>query len=491
VGLRQRGWPRKELLADLGPLTAKSGELEQERSAVRTRLLHEAGTESREMLLRLSLLLSNFDRPLVLAIATATPTIRQAGLVFEALVGPWIEQVGPERYRLSPLLRDSGEVGLDDTTRTAIRMAVVDDLLTRSPFPADQLLQVFTLALPLKHIRALTWFAGAIAHTYVRDKDVFKRLAEEVSVVTLVDRDNNQPLLPENVHVSTFLRYAQFLIAIGTGEGKRAATILDRMLSEIAALPGKFKTGMLELALGSALIERSVPLPPKRWLEMLRTLTALPESRLALKSKTSHGDPYSGLTVSATRDEMMFIVRATTLNGIDELCALIDGLEAEPVETRDRYLTAASHLSQSTGHIVSFAWLFETRSKEFDGNVAAQKLHKLRDKAARWKNTDLAVELACAEAVMLDEYAGNKQAALDVLKTAQADYPHDYRINRQRQKVYYFNGDHALALAEFESFASDFPDTRPVDRAFAMREAGRSAAEIGEFDKTRLFFDQD
>jgi tetratricopeptide (TPR) repeat protein len=490
VGLRQRGWPREELLADLAPPTAELGELEQERSAVRARLLHEAGADSREMLLRLSLLLGNFDRPMVLAIATATPPLRQAGLVFDSLVGPWIEHVGPERYRLSPLLRDSGEAGLDDTTRTAIRMAVVDHLLMRSPFPADQLLQVFMLALPLKHIRALAWFAGAIAHTYVRDKDLFKRLAEEVSVVTLVDRDNNQPLLPEDVHVSTFLRYAQFLIAIGTGEGKRAAAILDRLLSEIEALPGKFKTGLIELALGSALIARSVPLPPKRWLEMLRTLTALPGSRLALKTKTSHNDPYSDLTVSATHDENIFIIRATALNGIDELCELIDGLEAELVETRDRYLTAASNLSQSIGHIVSFAWLSDTRSEEFDGNVAAQKLHILRDKAARWKNTDLVVELACAEAVMLAEYAGDKQAALDVLNTAQVDYPHDYRINRQRQKVYYFNGDHDLALAEFESFVSALPDTKPIDRAFAMREAGRSAAEIGEFDKTRRFFEQ-
>src|SRR6185312_12957724 len=81
-------------------------------------------------------------------------------------------------------------------------------------------------------------------------------------------------------------------------------------------------------------------------------------------------------------------------------------------------------------------------------------------------------------------------AALKVLEGAQAEYPKDYRISRQRQKVYYRNGDHALALAEFEKFANAFPPTTPVDRAFAMREAGRSAAEIGDLDKTRLFFEQ-
>jgi len=39
-----------ELLAELAPLQAKSGDLEEERKAVRARLLHEAAADSRELL---------------------------------------------------------------------------------------------------------------------------------------------------------------------------------------------------------------------------------------------------------------------------------------------------------------------------------------------------------------------------------------------------------------------------------------------------------
>ena len=130
------------------------------------------------------------------------------------------------------------------------------------------------------------------------------------------------------------------------------------------------------------------------------------------------------------------------------------------------------------------------RVEGFDGKAAAAKLAILYATASRWKNTDMAVELACAQAVMLDEYAGDKEGALEVLAAAQTRYPQDYRINRQRQKVYYRNGQHALALAEFELFANTLPVANSVDRAFAMREAGRSAAEVGELDKTRIFFAQ-
>lgn len=91
---------------------------------------------------------------------------------------------------------------------------------------------------------------------------------------------------------------------------------------------------------------------------------------------------------------------------------------------------------------------------------------------------------------MLDEYADDEDGALEVLRVAQEAYPHDYRLNRQRQKVFYRNKQHAEALAEFEEFCGRMPDERAVDRAYALREAGHSAAEIGELDKTRMFFEQ-
>jgi hypothetical protein len=56
IGLRQRGWPLEERLADPVPLVGKSGDLEEERKTVRARLLRELDAQSRELLLRLSLL---------------------------------------------------------------------------------------------------------------------------------------------------------------------------------------------------------------------------------------------------------------------------------------------------------------------------------------------------------------------------------------------------------------------------------------------------
>ncbi len=287
IGLRQRGWPSQEQLADLKPLV-KSGDLEAERKAVRARLLRELDTDSRELLLRLSLLMNNFDRATMFTVASVSSAVPQAGMLFDALVGPWVEQAGVDRYRLSPLLRDSGDTVLADIQRTNIGTAVVEDLMDRSPFPADQLMQVFVFAFALKHLPALRWFSGVLIYTASRDKEQFKRLAEEVSVFAAIDRGKRALLFPESVEVSVLLRYAQLRVAIAIEDGKQAARILDRMLFEIEQLTDEFKSYSLALALGTALMELSVPLSPKTLVQYAANLRCASEIRRTIGRSPIH-----------------------------------------------------------------------------------------------------------------------------------------------------------------------------------------------------------
>ena len=136
------------------------------------------------------------------------------------------------------------------------------------------------------------------------------------------------------------------------------------------------------------------------------------------------------------------------------------------------------------------SWLAEAKRSGFDARAAAADYHKLSQTQSAKDNPDLAVEFLCAEAIMLDEYGDDKDGALEVLRVAQEAYPNDYRLNRQRQKVFYRHHQHAEALTEFEKFQDRLPKERAVDRAYAMREAGCSAAEIGDLERARIFFEQ-
>lgn len=126
AGLEQRGWNEKEILVDVVPLKDTRNDIEEERKAVRSRLLQELQPNATELLLRLSLLHGNFDRPVALVAADTPIAVPQAGLVFDFLVGPWIEQLGPDRYRLSPLLKGSGTGGLSLPVQQSITSNVMN-----------------------------------------------------------------------------------------------------------------------------------------------------------------------------------------------------------------------------------------------------------------------------------------------------------------------------------------------------------------------------
>ena len=89
---------------------------------------------------------------------------------------------------------------------------------------------------------------------------------------------------------------------------------------------------------------------------------------------------------------------------------------------------------------------------------------------------------------MLDEYAHDAAAALTALDGAEKRYPGDIRLARVRAKIYYRKGEHAASLEAFEPIADAFPEDDAIERAFAFREAGISAAETGDLPKARRYF---
>ena len=145
-----------------------------------------------------------------MALVTAsTPTaVPQAGLVFDFLVGPWIEQLGPERYRLSPLLKDSGVAGIAAPLQRSIKTNVMNYLIQQRPFPADQLLQVFLIAFQQDDRVGLTWFGHAILARQPtrRDRSLSGWHRKCRCSPSLIVGDD-KPLIPDDIPLSTLLRF--------------------------------------------------------------------------------------------------------------------------------------------------------------------------------------------------------------------------------------------------------------------------------------------
>jgi hypothetical protein len=89
---------------------------------------------------------------------------------------------------------------------------------------------------------------------------------------------------------------------------------------------------------------------------------------------------------------------------------------------------------------------------------------------------------------MLDEYVGTPTAALEVLDKAAETLGGSPVLVRARAKVLYRGKDHEGALRLLASIAADTAFS-PTDRAFMLREAGISAAELERWEEARKWFD--
>ena len=102
------------------------------------RLLAELDPPARELIYRLSLVVELLDRERLMEIANSPPAISDPGRAIDRLVGPWLEVVQPDIFRISPLVRSAGEAanGLAWTMNT--HRSIAQALLSRrSLTPSD------------------------------------------------------------------------------------------------------------------------------------------------------------------------------------------------------------------------------------------------------------------------------------------------------------------------------------------------------------------
>lgn len=485
-GLQHRGWPDYELTAGLDPLGQPAKEVEDEREAIRSRLLSELPDYARELLYRLTLVVGRFDRRLAIAIGEVAAPVARPGEAFDLLVGPWIETSAADRFSVSPLIGNAGAKTLSPVIQGFVHRKIVEDLIARSPFPADLLAQVFHHALVSRHEAGLAWLSMAIQMVSGEHE---RSILEQLFILPLLDTYDNQPLFEENHYVSAMLRLAQFKVAGVTGRTDRLERIADRLISEARLVkPKRASKGLLLVAISKVLTERALSMAPKKWMSLLEEAEKILSSDASVGKamrKTAGGKEKS---VDWSPLQLMFVVRATALDGIDHLVELFGQLEKIGAERRNELLAALEMPQVGSRLMVNSAWLAEVRRGPIDGRSAAEKYSVLVGTSQRWGSADLAVECEVARAVMLDEYADDSTAALAVLDNAEKLYPGDVRLVRQRSKVHFRAGDHEAALRLFEPIAAAIPRGDSVERAFALREAGISSANTGDLSKALRFF---
>jgi len=488
TGLKQRNWPKKELLAGIDPSRGAAQEIDSERDSIRERLISELSDRTRELLCRLTLVVGYFDRELAIALGQVAPAIQRPGEALDMLLGPWIEIRASDRFKISPLVSDAGTKSLCKDTQLEIHKRIVDQLLTRHPFPADFLGQLLGHAICSKHEWGLTWLSMAVMHT--RDEHR-KMISEQLFVLPLLDVYDKKPLFQENIHVSVMLRIAQFKVAAWDNRTDRLPAIADRLVTEARMLDEKeIADGLRFISLSTVLMERPLTISPKKWMPLLAELEEAFSGEGEIAQFIRTRDPVRIGLEDWTITQFMFVFRAISLKSINELVELFSEIDNLEHNKREMLLSALSQFHNGNRLMIDSAWLSQMGTGDIDGIAESEKYRQLAEIAKTWDKSDIAVECEYARAVMLDEYADNSEGALSALKEAEKKYPNSFRLARQRAKVYYRSGNYPAALTTIENFAKDIPKEDYTEQTFALREAGISAAETEDFAKASSFFSE-
>jgi hypothetical protein len=465
IGLQVRGWPKAEVLDGL-PASTGPRDVAAEQEATRLRLRQQLPDTARQLAFRLSILAGDFDRRLAIDIAAATPPIAEPGLALDLLSGPWIEVRPGGRLRVSPLLANAGNESFSAAEKKVVHAAICDSLVGRRPFPGEQLTQLLLSAFASDHRPGLM----TIAHAATNTGSDAERLAQALFVFPLIRNDDW--LYPEDPNLSRMLRVGQLKVAAGGQDADRILKIYHRLLLEVAdANEPQLQRSAAAFIVISA---KASPLLPQQWFEIFRAFEAGP----LVEYVNSEAATVPEMSVAPDVATAMFALRATSLNGLEELAELFDVLDGVDDADRHRYLNDLPEPYAGCRAIVQTAWLSSSQKSGFDAQDAVLRLTELQRRAEAWGEETLVLELICASAVMYAEYLDDKPNALRLLGEARTRWPASIRVRRELAKVNF-------SLGRFQEVIDQGGDivaaADPIDRAHVARELGVSAAHIGDF----------
>lgn len=453
--------------------------LDVERRAARQRLVAALSGEAQTLLLRASLIRGGFERKLALNIGGLDPAVPRPGLVLDQLVGPWIEPFRQQRLRVSPLLQDAAEDVLSAQEIRAVHRCIAGAML-------HQNIDILDASAALHHALGgedrdhVFAFAHSIITSSVEMLDVLAPFVGE-----LLNLGTDAPIFPQDLAASAMLRLAQLLVLLSYGSPNQARAVLDALERERVHVKGEI---LFEgFALSKLLLHPRAGELFDDWLEILLRFDRLSQSdeRLASASQSfkskAGGDPHvSGV---------LFASQLRSIRTVKRFRTILERLAREEALVRERLLSSFQPGRGDISILVNHGWLRESQTEGFDWEAAARDYAACAELAFGWGNTMLASRCAIAQAICLDENGDDAERALACLADAEKRLGFDIALSRAKAKIHWRRRDHAAALPLLAA-AAEAGGQDPLERAYIAREAGISAASLGDWAAAQDWFER-
>ncbi|WP_420996542.1 AAA family ATPase [Cupriavidus sp. 30B13] len=481
VGMAARGWPRSEVM-DIVGAGLSTGDIDSEREAARRTLVSVLPENARNLLYRLSLTIGRFDRAMALTVANAPPPLARAGECMDALIGPWLETVGRDSYRVSPLAARSGQGMMSSAEQASIHSAIATQFMESATINVDDVDVIILHAMLGKNERVLF----ALAHSIlISDERTIGLLVDNLTAFKLLRTDT--PIYPDNLRVSGMLRIAQFKILVAAEETDKIAECVHALFSETEQQPdGEMRHAFRALSFAVVLSTMGIANYLDNWLDLLQQFQAITEAD-EFPSGIQNNFEEKGKQ-SSNLFGLLFAIGSASPSTVAKLESVINQLDEVDPARHTLYLNAIGEIAPDYSVFINSAWTLERRHGALNASDAAERYRRMAIKTVPWAIRAISIQCRVAQSVMLDEYTNDREGALKVLDDAVEALGDDVLLSRARAKIYWRAQDHERALAILRDIADEVGRDNHVERAFALREAAISAAKCGEWAQAEKWF---
>ena len=481
-GVAFRRWPIKEMetILDHG---FSSEDIDAVREDSRRTLLAALPQQTRNLLYRLSLAIGSFDRSIALSLGNLSPVISDAGESLDQLIGPWLEGVGGDRYRVSPLVSGAGAQMLSIGDQQLIHHTMALHRLGDGKINVHEIDTILLHAISGKSTQALSTVVGLLV---TADTDTLENLAECVMFFRFLKMDSR--IFPEDPFLSALLRLAQFNLAAAHGERSDISDIVDTLFSEVSALPEGDRKQVFEyFALVSVLRILGIANHLSQWLSLLVKLKDIIEEGHLPPEVVSVLDSEAGDTTTHLRSGL-FTTGSGNLASVKRLEHIISQLDGLDPDCRELFLTPMDEALSDYSLFINGPWNKERNEDHFDPIDVSKRYERMAKITRTWRVPSLSLQCTVAQAIMLDEYQKDTQGALGVIREAISEVG-EQSILRQALARTHFNGkEYPQAFDAFRKVADQMAVHNPVDRAFSLREAAICAAKCNDWVRAKAWF---
>ena len=448
---------------------------------------------ARELLYRLSLTTGSFPRRIALEVGKAEPALEFPGDSLDALVGPWIDKSGPDDFRVSPLLTNSGQEAQNPEWAARMHGALARAWLSHRSLDQRGASAVLFHGVMAQDALSLMVIASAVLGRTEREE--WHLLAEYLAWFASVPV--SEQTLPESQPFERFMiNLLRYRIA---AESQPSATIdiyfdVISDLKEMADNEIKHQVSLFiwSFTLIATLKARnpievilSAILDVVRLSEELSQSTDLPQH---FGSFPEFADEDGKTDITALFPVALF-GRLSNPADLDLLVGWLDRLEPR---LRARLLSRLEGTEHSAAIILDQVWLTEHEK----GEAAVWKpvvsaAMNLANRACVWGAPKVEAAAIQMAARTLDENLKRPGEALAMVKGAIEARPSSIVLRNALAQIHYNAKEYRNAL---ELWSDLLPSWEPlfspgeVDLVFACQKAAESAGRLGDWRRAAGLF---